>query len=137
MRDNLVIILYNFFFRENIFTLFFLPEDVAIRGRNFLPLLKGESPDWENGFYAQYSTHHQSKTHMRMYRTPDWKLIVDFNDSTRDELYSLKTDPQERENLIESKDPNVQRIRALLSQKLRAKMHDIDDPALKLDRGGF
>ena len=114
-----------------------LPKNVTLRGRNFLPLLKGESPDWENGFYAQYSTHHQSKTHMRMYRTPDWKLIVDFNDSTRDELYSLKTDPQERENLIESKDPNVQRIRALLSQKLRAKMNDIDDPALKLDRGGF
>jgi hypothetical protein len=74
---------------------------------------------------------------MRMYRTPDWKLIVDFNDSTRDELYFLKTDPEERENLIESKDSKVQRIRALLSQKLRAKMDEIDDPALKLDRGGF
>jgi choline-sulfatase len=84
-----------------------LPKNVTTRGRNFLPLLKGKSPDWENGFYAQYSTHHQSKTHMRMYRTPNWKLIVDFNDSTRDELYSLKTDSEERENLIESKDPNV------------------------------
>lgn len=114
-----------------------LPDDLTIRGRNFLPLLKGESVPWNNDFYAQYSTHHQSRTHMRMLRTPKWKLMMDFNDSNRNELYNLQADPEERENLIESKDPKVQRIRALLGQKLRARMEEIEDPAMKLDRGGL
>ncbi len=54
------------------------PPRETIRGRSIVPLLRGADTPWDNDFYAEYSTHHQSKTHMRMYRTPEWKLIRDF-----------------------------------------------------------
>ncbi len=88
-----------------------LPAKLGIRGRSIKPLLEGNIPaDWENGFYAEYSTHHQSKTHMRMYRTPKWKLVRDFRNRERDEFYDLTTDPAETRNQIDSTDPKIQAV---------------------------
>ena len=71
-----------------------LPREIQIRGRSFLPLLLGEElPDWDDSLYCEYSTHHQSRTHMRMFRTPEWKLVRDFLNPERDELYHLAEDP--------------------------------------------
>jgi uncharacterized sulfatase len=116
-----------------------LPKGTLIRGRNFVPVLKGETAGWNNDFYAEYSTHHQSRTHMRMYRTPEWKLIRDFLNPGRDELYNLKDDPAEVHNLIDSTDPNVQSIRKQLNERILAKMRDASDAVLKSSattRGG-
>ena len=106
------------------------PAGETIRGRNFLPLLEGNKIAWENDFYAQYSTHHQTRTQMRMYRTGDWKLIRDFLNPGRDELYDLKNDPEERKNLIDVDSAEVKQVIAQLHAKLLAKMREIDDPAL-------
>lgn len=108
-----------------------LPENLAIRGTSIVPLLKNQNQDaWDNGFYAEYSTKHQSKTHMRMYRTPEWKLIRDFLNPARDELYHLTQDPAETTNLIESEDPNVIEIREQLHQNILSQMKSIDDKVL-------
>lgn len=108
-----------------------LPAGVLIRGRSFLPLLSGrEIPDWDNDFYAEYSTHHQSWTHMRAYRTPEWKLVRDFLNPRRDELYDLATDPAETTNLIDSTDPEIQRVIERLGARILAKMRELDDPVL-------
>ena len=112
-----------------------LPEGELIRGRNFVPILKGESPEWDNDFYAQYSTHHQSHTHMRMYRTPEWKLIRDFLNEGRDELYHLTEDPGETTNLIASEDPAVARIIEQLHGKIIEYMRDTNDPVLEQAEG--
>ena len=97
------------------------PVDRKIRGRDISPLLRGQPPaDWDNDFYGEYSTHHQSQTHMRMYRTPRWKLVRDYRNPDRDEFFDLKNDPAESKNLLGEAD--VQDVIAQLDKKLRAKM---------------
>lgn len=110
-----------------------LPEGEIIRGRDFSSLAQGaELKNWNNEFYAQYSTHHQSHTHMRMIRTPQWKLVRDFLNPDRDELYYLVDDPAESTNLIGSDDKATQEMIAQLHAKIIAHMKVTDDPVLKL-----
>ncbi len=56
-----------------------IPTDVTLRGKSIAPLLRGGAGIWNDDFYGEYSQHHYVKTHLRMYRTPEWKLIRDFN----------------------------------------------------------
>jgi uncharacterized sulfatase len=109
-----------------------LPDDTRIRGRDFGPLLKGQTVAWNNDLFAQYTMWpwHQTGAVLRTYRTPRWKLVRDFKHETKDELYDLVLDFAETRNLIDSTDPTVQKKRELLNQKLLEKMHDINDPAL-------
>ncbi len=104
------------------------PRDKGIRGRNFLPLLMGESPEWNNDLFAQYSM--RGAGDMRTYRTPQWKLIRDFKHVIQDELYDLSNDPGETRNLIESSDPAIQKQRQILDSKLIESLRAIDDPVL-------
>ncbi|QDU64020.1 Arylsulfatase [Planctomycetes bacterium Pan216] len=108
-----------------------VPKEAGVRGHNFLPLLEGKSIPWDNNFYAEYSTKHQSKTDMRMYRTPEWKLVRDFKNAGRDELYHLKNDADEAHNLINSSDEKVKGVIDKLDQKIRAKMKELNDPVLR------
>ena len=102
-----------------------LPANAPLRGRSFLPLLLGNDvPDWNDGLYCEYSTHHQSRTHMRMFRTPEWKLIRDFLSPERDELYHLAEDPAEQFNLIDSSDPVAVTMKQILDYRLAAAMDD-------------
>ena len=107
-----------------------VPETEAIRGRNFLPLLRGRSIDWDNDLFAQYSQHHSSTAQQRAYRSPEWKLVRDFAGVEKDELYHLAADPAEKTNLIDSQDPAVLAAKDALTEKLAAKMHEISDPLL-------
>lgn len=95
-----------------------MKDDTLIHGRNFLPLLKGESIPWEERFYGEYGMHHYEVCDMRVYRTPEWKLLRDFRRPGKDELYYLAEDPGERRNLID--DPAYAAQRHLLSQQLNA-----------------
>ena len=108
-----------------------LPAGETIRGRSIVPLLKGSAKGWNNDFYAEYSTHHQSRTDMRMYRTREFKLIRDFLDPSRDELYDMRNDPEERKNLIRSKSRNVQAAIMELRVKMLRKMRESGDPVLR------
>jgi choline-sulfatase len=102
-----------------------------MRGRNMTNLLQGSRDKWSDHLFCQYSTHHQSRTHMRMYRTPEWKLIRDFRNEGRDELYNLKADPAERSNLISSDDEKAKWAREAFGAAMLIRMREIDDPALK------
>jgi uncharacterized sulfatase len=104
-----------------------VPEGCAIRGRSMLALLRGETPEWDNDLFVQYSTHHQSRTHMRAYRTPQWKLVRDFLNPGRDELYHLAQDAAETKNLIDSSDASVAQVIEALDARLREKMAEIGD----------
>ena len=81
---------------------------------------------------GEYSMHHGATTHMRMWRTPKWKLIRDFRDGGRDELYNLQNDPGERKNLIHDQSQEVRRVVEELHAKIVARMRQIRDPALEL-----
>ncbi|MDP7276848.1 MAG: sulfatase-like hydrolase/transferase, partial [Planctomycetaceae bacterium] len=113
-----------------------LPPGTQQRGRSFLPLLKGEQMEWQNDLFAQYDTKHQSRTSMRMYRTRRWKLVRDFLNPGRDEMFDLRKDPGETSNLLKKSTPAVQMIRDRLSDKLVARMRAIKDPALSRQPAG-
>ena len=71
---------------------------------------------------------------MRMYRTGEWKLIRDFLNPGRDELYDLKNDPEERKNLIGVDSAEVKQVTAQLHAKLLAKMREMEEIAATLRR---
>lgn len=108
------------------------PKDTVIRGKSIVPLLRGEPVDWDNEFYAEYSMRCYCRTDMRMVRTPEWKLIRDFLNPGRDELYDLRNDPAETTNLIGDPRPETKAAIRKLDKKILEKMRDIQDPALKL-----
>ena len=109
------------------------PREALTRGRNFLPLLKGENISWNNDLFAQYKMWewHQNGADLRCYRTRRWKLVRDFAHDDKDELYDLANDPAEAKNLINSPDPAVRKIRWLLDKRLLREMRRINDPALE------
>jgi len=114
-----------------------VPKGTLVRGRNFLPLLKGERvADWDNDFYAEYSMTHYSRTHMRAYRTPKWKLVRDFLNPERDELYDLEQDPAESTNRIHDESPEVKQVIAALHARIIEHMRRTGDPILSLAQEG-
>lgn len=107
-----------------------LPGDLTVRGRSIVPLLKGEGPAWDNDLYCEYSQRHSGAADMRAWRTPEWKLMIDYRHPGRNELYDLAHDPAEAHNLIESDDPEVQAVRRDLESRIVAKLAEIRDPVL-------
>tara|TARA_Y100001972_G_C7660069_1_gene332805 strand:+ start:422 stop:1885 length:1464 start_codon:yes stop_codon:yes gene_type:complete len=108
-----------------------LPEEQPIRGRSLVPLLKDEQVSWDNNIYAEYSMINYSQSYMRTYRTPEWKLTLDFKDPGRHELYHLSEDPAENHNLINSQSEEVRTVIRTLTDKIHEKMTEINDPLLK------
>jgi uncharacterized sulfatase len=112
-----------------------LPAAQPIRGRDLRPLIEGRASNWENDLYGEYSQHHYTQAHLRMYRTPEWKLVRDFAQQGRDELYHLAADPEERANLIDNGASRDARER--LNEKLLACMRQLGDPLVHDgDEGG-
>jgi arylsulfatase A-like enzyme len=107
------------------------PNKHIVRGRSIAPLLKGENIDnWDNDFYSEYSMINYCTAFMRSYRTPEWKLVRDFMNPERDELYHIALDPEENINLINDSSDKVREIIDSLHQKIIDQMKIIDDPLL-------
>ncbi|MCA9247730.1 MAG: sulfatase-like hydrolase/transferase [Planctomycetales bacterium] len=106
-----------------------ISDDTLVRGRDFSPLLRGKKPtDWNNDYYGEYSTKHQSHTQMRMFSDGKHKLIRDFLNPNRDELYDLVADPGETTNRIADSqyDAIERRLHAEIVNRMRAN----SDPVL-------
>ncbi|MCM4171536.1 DUF4976 domain-containing protein [Arenibacter sp. TNZ] len=109
-----------------------IPVGKVLRGRSIVPILKGEKlENWGNDLYAEYSMINYSTALMRSYRTTEWKLVKDFKDTTRDELYHLSKDPEERINLIGQNSNEINEVISELTEKIYRKMKEIGDPLLK------
>lgn len=106
-----------------------MPADRTIHGRDFSPLLLGEEVAWDEAFYGEYSIRHYTSADLRMYRSTEWKLIRDFMNEGKDELYHLAEDPGETVNLID--DEGAKAVRDQLHERLLAKMRSIKDPVLE------
>mgnify|MGYP001176854877 CR=1 FL=1 len=107
-----------------------IPSGTTIRGRDVSPLLRGEAKSWDEDIYAEYSQKHRAQVHMRMYRTPEWKLVRDFKNEGRDELFHLAADPGETRNLIADPSPAARAAYHDLTARIFAKMAEIHDPLL-------
>jgi uncharacterized sulfatase len=108
-----------------------IPRDKILRGRSVVPILKGEKiENWDNDLYTEYSMINYSTALMRSYRTPEWKLVKDFKDPSRDELYHLAKDPEERVNLISQNTADIKAIISQLTKNIYNKMEENGDPLL-------
>jgi arylsulfatase A-like enzyme len=97
-----------------------VPADM--QGRSFLPLLKGETPkDWRASMYYRYYHYpmdHRVQPHYGV-RTDRYKLIF-FNKINQWELYDLKKDSQELNNVYA--DPaNAALVKQLTDEMYRLK----------------
>jgi uncharacterized sulfatase len=105
------------------------PSEYAQAGRDLTPLLRGEQPTWDDTLFGQYDLHNGGLAYMRMIRTPEWKLVRHYRASGLDELYDLKSDPGEIQNLYAG--ARQAETRQRLEQRLLTWMARIDDPLLK------
>ncbi|RLS56553.1 MAG: DUF4976 domain-containing protein [Planctomycetota bacterium] len=106
-----------------------LPDDIPVHGRSLVPLLRGTPPsDWSDEFYSEYSMREGATVDMRCWRTPEWKLVIDFRHRDRDELFDLKADPHETTNLIVSERADAQAARQALESRIIGQLRSIGDP---------
>ncbi len=128
-KGDIVPMVQNIDYAPTILELAGAPIPADIQGRSFLSLLKGEKPkQWRKGVYYhfhEYPAEHAVKRHYGI-RTERYKLIHFYNDIDVWELYDLKKDPHELNNLYGK--PGTEK----LTQKLRKQLWDLqvqyDDP---------
>ncbi len=103
-----------------------VPEEM--HGESFLPLLKGEKTEWRDALYYhfyEYPAEHAVKRHYGV-RDNRYKLIHFYNDIDSWELYDLKNDPNELNNLYGQ--PGTERITKRMMKKLAGLQEQYDDP---------
>ncbi len=116
-----------------------------MQGRSFLPNLQGNTPDnWRKSFYYRYWQHVNRPAHYGV-RTQRYKLIffygmpLDITATIQEkskpgwELYDLKSDPKELNNVYD--DPNYNDVIARLKKELdqlKTKLGDTDEQYLEL-----
>ncbi|MCA9733998.1 MAG: sulfatase [Deferribacteres bacterium] len=107
-----------------------IPEDV--QGESFRPVLHGITPvNWRTSMYYHYYEYphgwHMVKRHYGV-RTQNYKLIHFYNDINAWELYDLRRDPTEINNLIDDPDyAGVIEALKLELQRLQVKYGDSVD----------
>ena len=112
-----------------------IPKDM--QGKSLVPLLKGKTPvDWRNEIYYHYYEYPSVHMVPRHYgiRTRRYKLMHFYQFGDEWELYDLKVDPDEINNVYDSK--NFSRVQDLLKKrltKLRLQYQDESDVSIRPD----
>lgn len=103
------------------------PADM--QGVSLLPLLKGENPEnWRSSLYYhfyEYPAEHMVKRHYGV-RNDRYKLIHFYNDIDHWELYDLKSDPKEMNNIYGQK--GTEEITRTMMSELKHLQEVYDDP---------
>jgi uncharacterized sulfatase len=104
-----------------------MPPGVKLEGQDASQLLAGKPvTNRDETVFGQYDMKHSGMANMRMIRTPQWKLVLHMEPGAASELYDLKNDPQERNNLWNAE--KAAKIKAELIQRLQQKLKTLDDP---------
>lgn len=88
-----------------------IPKSPTLAGRNFAPMLRGETIPWKNEMYYEMES-------CRAITSNDWKYIERRSPDGPGELYDLTNDPMERFNLFGQKNQES-RQRELSAQLLQ------------------
>ena len=103
-----------------------VPPGLELEGRSMLPLLRGERVEWRDALFGLYDMHHGAQAHMRMIRTAQWKLVLHYEEGGENELYDLKNDPGELQNLYGEE--SVREAQNQLAQRLAEWQRRVGDP---------
>ncbi len=103
-----------------------IPDSPSSPGRDFGAVLRGKRITCENVVFYEFEN-------TRAVRTPEWKYIHRHPDGPN-ELYDLRNDPGEKENLVD--DPRHARTRRELYARLDHFFERYADPKYDLWRGG-
>jgi len=89
-----------------------VPKDKPIDGVNILPALRGKKLERKIPLYWRYDRA-LSKPFTVAMRWGDWKILAD-NDMTKFELYNLRNDKEEKQNLAGSEIKQLERMKKIL-----------------------
>jgi arylsulfatase A-like enzyme len=103
-----------------------VPKKPQSPGCDYSAALRSQRVKWNNVIFYEFEN-------SRMIRTPNWKYTRRFP-SGPDELYDLRNDANEGENLIDQ--PEHAAIQKRLAERLDAFFHRYADPKYDLWRGG-
>jgi arylsulfatase A-like enzyme len=103
-----------------------IPAKPRLPGHSYAGVLRGKEIPWDEVVYFEFEN-------TRAIRTGDWKYIHRFPRGP-DELYDLKKDPGERQNLIDQ--PAQAEIRKNLAKRLDEFFDRYADPRYDLSRKG-
>ena len=112
-----------------------IPEDM--QGKSLVPLLKGNTAkDWRKSIYYHYYEYpsvHMVPRHNGI-RTKRYKLMHFYQFENEWELYDLKNDPDELNNLYDDpKHAKLQKMMKTKLEKLRKHYEDESDVSVKPD----
>ncbi|MCB0688153.1 MAG: sulfatase [Saprospiraceae bacterium] len=94
-----------------------------IDGKNLLPVLQGDATDTERALFWHYPVYHHSRPASAI-RHGDWKLIY-FYDTGESELYNLKDDVGESNNLVNTNPEKSKELKAQLDRWLEETHADL------------
>ena len=103
-----------------------MPSDPKSPGRNYAPVLRGKSLQWDNIVFYEFEN-------VRAIRTGEWKYIERFGQGPH-ELYDLKNDPNEKFNLYGQ--PKQADVQNRLRSRLYKFFDKYADPQYDLWQGG-
>lgn len=103
------------------------PTSPPLPGKSFAATLRGKAQEWENVIYHEFEN-------TRMIRTADWKLTLRHPHGP-DELYDMKNDPDEKENLYHDTDHS--KMRSSLQKQLEQFFKKYADPKYDRWNGGM
>lgn len=102
-----------------------VPDDM--QGQSLVPLFRGDNSDWRDALYYHYYEYpgiHAVKRHYGI-TTDRYKLIHFYHDIDEWELYDLKKDPNELNNVID--DPDYSDVKQRLKKELDSLMEQYGD----------
>jgi arylsulfatase A-like enzyme len=103
-----------------------------LQGRSWRPLVTGASGAYQRRDAFLYEMFGggatADKPTVKALRTDRYKLILNLNPPDIDELYDLKTDPQEMKNL--AREQASRPLIAQLQRRMLEEMRALEDPAL-------
>src|SRR3990170_6614761 len=106
-----------------------IPTPSNWHGRSMLPLMTGGTTSWRDAFlyeYFEYPAQHCVRKN-RGARTRRWKLIHFWEQPEEWELYDLRNDPDETQNLASSgRHARILRAMRARLQQLRRESGDMD-----------
>ncbi len=120
------------------------PPLPKIDGRSWVKLVRSGDPDWRTSWFYEYNYEQQFPytPNVRGVRTDSWKYIhYPHGDGSADrhlaELYDLKSDPDERKNLIDdpAQAPRLAKLKAELERLMRATDLTPETDQMPLDEG--